>query len=48
MKPDFDWFRVHHEANMERMFAAVSNVYADHSRMKAASAPRLDSRLSRE
>lgn len=30
MKPRFDWFRDHHEENMERMFAAVSDLYADY------------------
>ncbi|HEX6377326.1 MAG TPA: methyltransferase domain-containing protein [Allosphingosinicella sp.] len=29
MKQQFDWFRDHHAENMERMFAAVSDLYAD-------------------
>jgi cyclopropane fatty-acyl-phospholipid synthase-like methyltransferase len=30
MKQEFDWFRDHHVENMERMFAAVSDLYADY------------------
>ncbi|HEX2763526.1 MAG TPA: methyltransferase domain-containing protein [Allosphingosinicella sp.] len=30
MDEDFDWFRDHHVENMERMFAAVSDLYAEH------------------
>ena len=30
MAEDFAWFREHHAENMERMFAAVSDLYAEH------------------
>lgn len=30
MNGEFDWFRDHHVENMERMFAAVSDLYADY------------------
>jgi sterol 24-C-methyltransferase len=30
MKKEFAWFRDHHVENMERMFAAVSNLYAEY------------------
>src|SRR5215204_5387511 len=30
MAEDFAWFREHHTENMERMFAAVSDLYAEH------------------
>ena len=30
MEDDFTWFREHHVENMERMFAAVSDLYAEH------------------
>lgn len=30
MKDDFAWFRDHHVENMERMFAAVSDLYAEY------------------
>ena len=30
MDEDFRWFREHHVENMDRMFAAVSDLYADH------------------
>ncbi len=30
MKEEFEWFRDHHVENMERMFAAVSDLYAEY------------------
>ena len=29
MAEDFAWFREHHAENMERMFAAVGDLYAE-------------------